>query len=194
MLRRFGEVSAVEPDETSRRYAAEATGLVVQPGYLPDGLPKFRESFDLVAALDLLEHVEDDGAAVAALAALVKPGGFILATVPACPWMWSDHDAQHHHKRRYRIEAFRRIFRAAGLHVRRASHFNTLLFPLIAAARITKAVCGGTGADDEVVPGRAINRLLTRVFASEQRILNAFDLPFGVSILLLAQRPLPDGV
>src|SRR5689334_18024199 len=87
MLQRFGEVMGLEPDEPSRRYASEATGVAIEGGALPDALPFAPESFDLVCAFDVIEHVDADAAAVAALSRLLKPSGYLATTVPAHPWM-----------------------------------------------------------------------------------------------------------
>jgi SAM-dependent methyltransferase len=188
MLGRFGEVCAVEPDAESRRYAAARNPVDAREGFLPDRLPDFGAPFDLVAAFDVIEHVDEDAASVAALAALLRPGGFFIATVPAHPWMWSDHDVAHHHKRRYELAPVRRLFEAAGLSVRRASHFNSLLFPPIAAVRLARRATGREGGGDEAMPPPALNAALKRVFAAERALLRAADLPFGVSLLVIARR------
>ena len=189
LLKRFGEVRAIEPDAESRAYAAERSGVTVEGGLLPDGLPDLGGPFDLIAAFDVVEHVDDDAGAVAALAARLKPGGFLVTTVPAYAWLWSEHDAKHHHKRRYTRPAYRRLFDRAGLKVRRATYFNTVLFPPIAAVRLAKAAARSRGGDDERLPPPALNSLLRGLFAAEASILRALDLPFGVSILLIAERP-----
>jgi len=189
LLTGFGEVQGVEPDSESRAYAAARSGLTIHNGLLPDGLPDLGEPFDLVAAFDVIEHVDDDVGAVAALARQLKPGGFMVTTVPANAWLWSEHDAQHHHKRRYRLADYRALFEAAGLKVHRASHFNTVLFPLIATARLAKAVARLPGGDEDAHPSPAVNALLRGLFATEQHLLKVTDLPFGVSILLVAERP-----
>jgi SAM-dependent methyltransferase len=188
MLQRFGEVSAIEPDEESRAYAAGHSGADVRSGFLPQSAPDFGKAFDLVAAFDVIEHVPDDAGAVARLAEYLKPGAFMITTVPAYAWMWSEHDAAHHHQRRYALSAYRRLFENAGLTVRRASHFNTLLFPPIAAVRLAKGAAGASRADD-AMPSKPVNAVLKTVFGLERGLLAATDLPFGVSILLVAQRP-----
>lgn len=189
MLARHGAVRAVEPDGEARAHAASRGVAEVDAGRLPDGLPTYDAAFDLVAAFDVIEHVEDDQGAVGAMARLVRPGGWMVATVPAYRWMWSEHDALHHHKRRYGRSGFRGLFAAAGLDVRRASHFNTLLFPAIGAVRLARRLTGARGGDDEALPSPPLNALLRRIFAAETALLKAADLPFGVSILVTAQRP-----
>lgn len=189
LLKRFGEVRAVEPDASSRAYAAEQSGVLVEGGLLPDGLPELGGPFDMVCAFDVIEHVDDDSGAVRALGDRLKPGGYLVTTVPAYGWLWSAHDAQHHHKRRYGRRAYRVLFERAGLKVRRATYFNTLLFPPIAAIRLARKAARIEGGDDETMPPPALNGLLRRLFASEAAILRASDLPFGVSILLIAERP-----
>lgn len=193
MLSGFGTVQGLEPDDESRAHAAERSGLAIHPGLLPDGLPDLGAHFDLVAAFDVVEHVEDDAGAVATLANLVQPGGYLVTTVPAAPWMWSEHDVQHHHKRRYTLPAYRRLFEAAGLKIRRATHFNTVLFPPIAMARLAKTLTGQRGGSDDAEPPEPLNGLLRGLFASEARLLRHVDLPFGVSILLIAERPVASG-
>jgi SAM-dependent methyltransferase len=187
MLQRFGEVCAIEPDEASRTYAAERNGVEVRGGFLPQTAPDFGKAFDLVACFDVIEHVPDDAGAVARLAEYLKPGGFMVTTVPAYAWMWSDHDAAHHHKRRYGLPTYRRLFEGAGLKVRRASHFNSVLFPPIAAVRLAKNATGRTGGD-EAMPPAPLNAVLKHLFGLERTLLRVGDLPFGVSILLIAEK------
>ncbi|MCH9013739.1 MAG: class I SAM-dependent methyltransferase, partial [Proteobacteria bacterium] len=101
MLSRFGEVAAFEPDAEARRKAQEKSGFDVRDGRLPGDIPFEPGRFDLVAAFDVLEHVEDDLASLRALHAQLRPGGSALITVPAFEFLWSRHDERHHHWRRY---------------------------------------------------------------------------------------------
>ena len=188
MLSQFGRVQGIEPDAASRAYAGRA-GAVVRDGLLPGGLPPFDAPFDLICAFDVIEHVDEDAASVAALAALLKAGGRFIATVPAYQWMWSRHDLAHHHKRRYGLAGARRLFEKAGLKVEKATHFNTLLFPPIAAVRLAQKVVGLQGGEDDAMPSAPVNSLFRHVFAMEKPLIAHADLPFGVSILLIASKP-----
>jgi len=189
MLAQFGDVRAVEPDDQARGYAAEKAGVPVEQGLLPDGLPFEPGAFDLVAALDVIEHVDDDAGSVKALGQLLKPGGFMVTTVPAYRWMWSQHDVLHHHKRRYSLGVYRRLFDEAGLTVRKASYFNTALFAPIALVRLAKLLLGVKAADEDGLPLAPVNGLFRRLFAGERLWLRGGSFPFGVSILLIAERP-----
>jgi SAM-dependent methyltransferase len=187
MLARYGRLHACEP-EADARALAEARGLAtVAAGGLPDDLPFGGKPFDLIALLDVLEHVAADEASLAALHARLKPGGTLLVTVPAYRFLWSAHDEVNHHVRRYTRGDLVRKLRAAGFHVRRATYFNTLLFPVIATVRLAGRRAGKTGSD-LALPGDALNSLLTRIFASERLVVPRLSLPFGVSLLAVAER------
>jgi hypothetical protein len=103
--------------------------------------------------------------------------------------MWSRHDELHHHKRRYVMAPYRRLFEAAGLKVLKASYFNTVLFPPIAAIRALKLLTRSEAADDDAMPAGPVNGLLTGLFGAELAWLRHASLPFGVSIVLIARRP-----
>jgi SAM-dependent methyltransferase len=187
MLRRFGRVEGLEPDAPSRDYIQQRYGLSPADGRLPDGLPYAPASFDAVFALDVVEHVAEDASSVAALGRLVKPGGYLILTVPAYGWMWSAHDVAHHHHRRYSRAQLKALIAQSGLTLLKASYFNTLLFPLAAVVRLVKRCLRLTGEDDRLPPA-PLNRLMRSLFSAEAHWLARGSLPFGLSIVAIAQR------
>jgi SAM-dependent methyltransferase len=191
MLTGFGSVEALEPDEPSRAYVATRTGITPVGGYLPNDLPFKPGSFDAVCAFDVVEHVDDDRGAVTALSALVAPGGYLVVTVPAYQWMWSAHDVVHHHKRRYSRAQILEVVRGGGLDVVKASHFNATLFPLAASVRILKKLTRSQASDD-VMPPAWLNGLFRTLFGGEGAWLARHSLPFGLSIVVIARRPLAE--
>ena len=188
MLAGLGRVDAFEPDGPSRQYVGDRLGLTPAEGFLPDQVPYKPASFDAVCAFDVVEHVEDDRGSVAALADLVKPGGYLVVTVPAYAWMWSAHDEVHHHKRRYTKPQILRIVQEAGLEPVKASYFNSILFPLAAAVRMAKKLARIDSADDKL-PAAPLNALFRKIFSAEADWLTRHDLPFGLSVIIIGRRP-----
>jgi SAM-dependent methyltransferase len=186
MLARFGEVDAIEIDPAARAIAGGRLGKPVGASPLPllPGVPAAH--YDLIAVLDVVEHIEDDVAALAAMRARLAPGGRILITVPAHQWMWSAHDVVNHHHRRYSKKTLRQAITAAGLRPRGMSYFNSLLFPLAAGARVLGRLTGRDDSDD-APPPPAVNALFERIFRAERVMLGRMPMPWGVSIVTLAE-------
>lgn len=190
MLQRYGKVEAIEPDAPARSLASARSGIRVKGGLLPDGVKLKDGAYDLVLMLDVLEHIPDDLGTLEALRAKLAPGGRLMVTVPAMPWLWSAHDVAHHHQRRYTARALEEVFRRAGYRIRYRSYFNTILFPLIVAARAAGKLTGREGGDD-AMPPRPVNALLQGLFGLERHLLGRASLPFGVSLALVAENAEP---
>ena len=188
MLSRFGAVEATELNENARSLASKRLGRTVHAAALPDLSMVADAQFDLVALLDVLEHISDDRAALEAVLPVLTPGGKVLVTVPGNPWMWSAHDVAHHHHRRYRKRQLKRVAEESGYAVEFLSPFNTLLFPAVAAARLVGKVTRREAADDSM-PARPLNEFLRRVFSLERAIIGRVPVPFGVSLVAVLRRP-----
>ena len=184
MLAEFGRLDAIEVDGAARAIASRRLGHAVMAAPLPDlvGVPD--RAYDLIAMLDVLEHVEADEAALRMLATKLRPGGRMLITVPAHPWMWSAHDVVNHHHRRYTRRAFRRAVAAAGLKLEMLSWFNSLLFPLAAGARLAGRITGKEDSDDKLPP-RPVNRLFETLFGLERHAIGRLPFPPGVSLVAI---------
>lgn len=188
MLARFGLVDGHEVDEASRALSSARTGVTVGDARLPEltGVPDAH--YDLVAILDVLEHVEDDVAALRGISRRLKPGGKILITVPQYPWMWSGHDVANHHFRRYTKTSLTAAVQTAGLRLELLTNFNSLLFPLAVASRFADKARGREGSDDKV-PAAPLNALLRVVFGLERHLIGRLPLPPGMSLAAIVTPP-----
>ena len=187
LLREFGRVSAFEYDGEARAFAARASGIAVAPGALPDRLDLGGQRFDLIAMLDVLEHIEEDSASLSRLGEHLAPGGRMMITVPAFAWLWSRHDEVHHHKRRYSRASLKAALARAGLKPVKTGYFNTLLFPLALVQRLASRFRSGDAAA-EALPPAPLNRALAAIFGSESRAAARWPLPFGLSLYAVAER------
>lgn len=187
MLARFGEVEAIEIDAAARAIASERLGRPVSDAPLPElpGVP--RGAYDMIAVLDVIEHIADDVAALKAMADCLKPGGAILIAVPAHPWMWSAHDVVNHHQRRYTKGTLDAAIRAAGLTHNGLRWFNSLLFPAAVAARVAGKLTGKDDSDDSPPPA-PLNAAFQSIFRLERHLVGRVPLPPGLSIVTLARR------
>ena len=186
MLTAFGRVDAIEPDDPARALASERSGLAVKGGLLPDGVQLEDGAYDLIVLFDVLEHIPDDKGTLQALRRKLAPGGRLIVTVPAMPWLWSAHDVAHHHQRRYTARTLSKVFAEAGFRIRYRSYFNAVLFPAIVAARGLGKLLGRDAGDD-AMPPRPINTLLKALFGLERHLVGRAGLPFGVSLAAVAE-------
>lgn len=187
MLATFGDVDAIEIDEAARAIASERLGKPVGAAPLPALTGVERGAYDMVAVLDVVEHIDDDVAALRAMAECLKPGGCILIAVPAHQWMWSAHDVVNHHKRRYSKATLDAAIAKAGLKHNGLSWFNSLLFPAAVAARLAGKLTAKDDSDDSPPP-KLLNTLFERVFRVERHLVGRVPLTPGLSILTLARK------
>lgn len=178
----------VDSSPVARSFCAKR-GLEVLDGTLPDRLPTDPDGFDAVILSDVLEHVAEDSASVAAVAGLLRPGGLVVCTVPAHPWMWSPRDVFHHHKRRYRRGEFAALFDPAVWETRLLSYYNVGLFPVMVAARQAARLRGESGARPDLqMPPSWLNALLRGIFQVEKHCLGRIWLPMGASLISIHAR------
>ena len=187
LLQRYGALEAIEAHAPAaelcrRRHPAVAVYNEAIPS--PRG-----DRYDMICLFDVLEHIEDDGAALLWVRDHLTADGLVFVTVPAFPFLWSQHDELAQHYRRYtRDSLLARL--GPGFRVHYATYFNTHLFPIIAAARLLQRLTGfPRGEGDKAAGGKgAVNGLLRWIFAAERAWLPALRLPFGVSIFAVASK------
>lgn len=189
-LARYGDVKGVDLDEEAIEYC-HARGLEnVQLGRA-ENLPFAAETFDLVTALDVIEHTDDDLVVLREFARVLRPKGSVLIAVPAYQALWGRQDEISAHRRRYVASQLRDRLEAAGFTIRRLTYFNSVLFPAIASVRLVKRMLPREQElkSDFTVPAPGpVNGLLAGIFGAERFALKRFDLPFGVSLLALAAK------
>ncbi|MBV8772834.1 MAG: class I SAM-dependent methyltransferase [Deltaproteobacteria bacterium] len=190
MLARRGQLYAIDQDESALGFAASRRLATLARGSLPGAIPFARGRFDLVVMTDVLEHLDDDAGSLCAVRFSLKPGGRLLMTVPALSWLWSEHDATHHHRRRYSATDLRCLLVNAGFAIDFLSYYNFLLFPVVAGVRLLQrfrpATRNGNARHDLTTPSVYLNALLFRTFSCERFVLSRFRPPFGVSLIALA--------
>ena len=137
---------------------------------------------DAVTLLDVIEHLDDDEAALRAARSAVGTAGHVIVTVPAYQWLWTEHDVANQHRRRYTASRLRRSHQRAGLRPLQIGYFNALLFPLALVQRSMAKL--GLPADPLGAPPKLINRLFDRVFSSEATVVSGtvHGFPLGLSV------------
>ncbi|MBI4635706.1 MAG: class I SAM-dependent methyltransferase [Candidatus Rokubacteria bacterium] len=190
-LQGFGRVQGFDFSPEALAYCRRRVGgsVPLTLGTLGEKPPFPPRTFDVITLLDVIEHIEDDQAAVRGARDLLRPGGVVICTVPAHPFLWSGHDVLNQHKRRYTARELRRTIAGAGLRIEKFSYFNTLLAPAVFAARLAtpRRRRLEPRSDFKVYP-RWLNILLTRIFLLEKPLLRLANAPFGVSLLCVARR------
>ncbi len=153
-------------------------------------LPVAGGSLAGVASLDVLEHLDDDVAALREYARVVAPGGHLLLMTPAYQWLFSDHDRWAGHRRRYTARRLTAAVRAAGLEVERSTYVFSFLVPAAALLRRTplRRWIGSTDEETSSV-SPLLNRVLAVLTRVERRLGRVVPIPFGLSVLVVARVP-----
>jgi SAM-dependent methyltransferase len=189
VLAKYGETISSDSSEEALRFSRErgVEGLV---RCRVEGLPFGADTFDLITALDMLEHIDDDLGALAELRRVAKKGGRLVITVPAYGFLWSEHDEALHHRRRYAASELRNKLTRAGFEVERVSYYITLLFFPILFARFAQSVFKKSvyPKTSHILLPAWLNSLLIVILDLERFLLRWINLPFGVSLVCLARK------
>jgi len=187
VLRDFGQVLGVEPSETLAR-RAKSRGIA-QTIFQQDALELEEcRTVQLFTMFDVLEHIENDKAFLIQLREKGEPGHRLLVSVPACPFLYSDHDRILHHYRRYTNKMLRSTLEESGYQVLLISYFMSLLFPLALLARMKDRLMAGLGKKITTVELGALPPILSVPFETTLRAeaLLSRKLRFPVGLWLFA--------
>jgi SAM-dependent methyltransferase len=184
-LARFGAVTGIELADASITVAQQRGAGEVVPGSILE-MPFADDSFDFAVSLDVIEHLQDDLAALRELRRTIAPGGSLLITVPAYQWLWSGHDEINHHHRRYTRRSLKRVAEQAGWKQARTTYFNSLLLPVAVILRLLDRVNTKTSESslDLWIPPEPLNWLLERPLTMESALISRrVSIPAGLSLL-----------
>jgi SAM-dependent methyltransferase len=187
----FGPVVGTDLSHYALTLAAPAIGDAGSVGAArAEALPFADGSVACLTSLDVVEHLDDDVAALREYARVLRPDGVMVLAVPAYMWAWSDHDVVLGHRRRYTRRTLLATAGEAGLTVHRCTYFHSWLAPLAFLLRRTPLRrLIKSDAEEASFVSPVVNRLLILLVALERFVARRADLPFGLSVLLVAGAP-----
>lgn len=186
MLKQFGESEGVDVSDDALEFCRKK-GLKVHKG-LAEELPFEDETFDLVTALDVVEHLDDDVAGLKEMLRVLKTGGKTLIFVPAFMWLWGVQDDISNHRIRYTRQQIVERLEKAGFTIERATYANITFFAPILAGRVLMKLTGIKPESENNVNVSALNGFFGKIFSSEKYWLKNANFPFGVSIVIVAKK------
>jgi SAM-dependent methyltransferase len=187
-LKDIGQTFGIDMSADAINFSKEIFDGEVKQGFLPDQIPYEKNFFDLIIALDVLEHVEQDVNSLKTIHSHLVSDGKALITVPAFMFLWSKFDELNEHKRRYTLTELNTKLVEAGFTVEKISYFNTILFPIVFVVRMLNNALKRDGASDIDMPSLPLNFVLAKIFGIEKYLLKFMNFPFGVSILAVVRK------
>lgn len=188
-LERYGHVIGVDISHEALKFSKRRGVRVIQSSITK--LPFKPNTFDLIISVDVLYHqkVESDQNAIGEFKRVLKPGGILILKVPAYDWLRGSHDIVVETKKRYTTDQLKRLARLAGLKTLQASYFASFLLPLAIFKRILESTLGKQNIKSDVSkPPNFINSILISFYKLESFTLNFFNIPFGLSAFVIAQK------
>ena len=187
MLARYGQAEGVDISQQAVAFCRERGLDSVKLGAV-EQLPYENESFDLVTALDVIEHLDNDVAGLREIRRVLRPGGFALVFVPAFMFLWGVQDEVSNHRRRYTMTSLLKAVNTAGFSVQWASYANASFFLPVLAVRTIMRWLGIRAETEYGINIPLMNRPFSKLFAAERFILKRGKLPFGVSAVCVVKR------
>ncbi|MFH2085533.1 MAG: class I SAM-dependent methyltransferase [bacterium] len=189
-LKRFGQVMGIDYSPRAVRFSSRR-GLKVRKGSI-NKLPYRDSTFDLVTCLDVFDaETVKEKTAISEFYRVLKPGGYLIIHVPAYQWLHCSHDQIFHTARRYTIRSLASVVTRVKLKIIRITYANTILFPLEALKRLSRkyfpSLYRELKSDVTSVP-ILLNFLLYLPLFLEAQLLRFFNLPFGLSVIVVAQK------
>jgi len=187
MLGAYGVAEGVDVSDEALEFC-RARGLAKVKHGAAESLPYEDASFDLVTALDVVEHLDDDDAGLKEMQRVLRPRGRALLFVPAFMFLWGVQDDISHHRRRYTAGELQMKLRAAGLTPERITYANVTFFLPILMGRWLMRLTGVRPASENNITISGLNGVLGKILGSERWWLRKLSFPFGVSIVCVARK------
>ncbi|HJU56703.1 MAG TPA: class I SAM-dependent methyltransferase [Pyrinomonadaceae bacterium] len=188
LLAEFGETEGVDISQEALAFCRERGFGNVRHG-AAEKLPHADNTFDVVTALDVIEHLDDDLASLQEMRRVLRPGGRVLLFVPAFMFLWGVQDDVSNHRRRYKLKELETVVERAGFEVERATYANITFFaPILLVRTFMRLARIRPSSGDFKINVPAFNGVLGRVFGAERFWLSRLSFPFGVSALCVARR------
>ncbi len=188
-LEAYGKVYGLDSSEKAIEFSRKLFDGEIKKGTLPEDIPYNKYSFDIITALDILEHVEEDTKAIKSLYELLKNHGVMIITVPAYSFLWSKHDEIHQHKRRYTRKELLTKLKQGGFIIEKISYYNFFLFiPLYIVRKIQVLLKGESSTLDTKLPSPLLNNILQKIFSLEGLFLKHINFLFGVSLIAVVRK------
>ena len=186
MLEKFGAAEGVDVSDEALEFC-RAKNLKARKG-LAEKLPFDDESFEIVTALDVVEHLDDDFAGLKEMNRVLKKDGKTLIFVPAFMWLWGVQDDVSNHRIRYTKRQIVERLEKAGFEIERATYANITFFAPILAGRFLMKITGLKPESENNVNVSALNGVFGKLFGAEKFWLKRANFPFGVSIVIVARK------
>jgi len=187
-LENLGKTFGMDMSDEAINFSKEIFNGKIEKGLLPNKIPYDENYFDLITALDVIEHVDQDIASLKTIHSHLVLGGRAIITVPAYMFLWSKFDEINEHKRRYTLTELNTKLVQAGFTIEKISYYNTLLFPIVFVVRMLNNILKRDGLSDVDMPSSPLNIVLKNIFGIEKFLLRFMNLPFGVSVLAFVKK------
>jgi SAM-dependent methyltransferase len=187
VLAEYGQAEGVDISQQAIDFCRERGLDSVKLGAI-EHLPYESSYFELVTALDVIEHLDDDVAGLREIRRVLRRDGRLLVFVPAFMFLWGVQDDVSNHRRRYTLHGLVRAVEAAGFSIEWASYANISFFLPVLLVRSVMRWLGLHATTEYGINISLMNRPFSSLFAAERFILKRGKLPFGVSAVCIARR------
>lgn len=180
-LKQWGNVTSVDTSPHTKQFCKKRGINVVIKDILATKTTQWENKFDLIIALDVLEHIKQDEEIMKKLHSYLKPKGRLVLTVPAHPYLWSSHDVALHHQRRYTRKELKHKLHQATFDIQLLSYYHFFIYPLALLRSLLNPKGSSTDKTYTAIP-------LHKVYYLERWLIRKKLVPNGTSLLCIAKK------